>query len=93
MCNHKELLAIFQDFGDWLTSLPRFLIYPESVGNFVSTKTSFFLFQIAVQHSRAEGFCDVFVWGWNECQNPKYLYTKSFQEEYPEGMFLPFTYL
>ena len=42
-------------------------------------------FQIAVQHSSAEEFCDVFVWGWNECQNPKFLYTKNFQGEYPEG--------
>lgn len=42
---------------------------------------------IAIQHSPENAFCDVFVWGWKECQNPKFLYSHSFQEDYPTGLY------
>lgn len=42
-------------------------------------------FLIAIQRSLTNAFFDVFVWGWNECQNPRFLYTHSFKDTYATG--------
>ena len=44
---------------------------------------------IAIQQGfgEIEGFHDVFVWKWEECQKPRFFYSYSFQQEYPSGLF------
>ena len=44
---------------------------------------------IAIQQGVGGGgsFHEVFVWRWEECQKPRYLYSYSLQKEYPTGLF------
>ena len=44
---------------------------------------------IAVQQSTGGigSFHDVFVWSWEECQKPRFLYSHSLHKEYPTGLF------
>ena len=44
---------------------------------------------IAIQQGVAGSqlFHDIFVWQWEECQKPKYLYSYNLQNEYPTGLF------
>ena len=42
---------------------------------------------MAIQHTMNHAFNDIFVWGWKECQNPRYLYSYDMSKLYPTGLF------
>jgi len=42
---------------------------------------------IAIQHTVNHAFNDIFVWSWNECQNPTFLYSHDLSTTYPTGLF------
>jgi len=42
---------------------------------------------IAIQHTVNHAFNDIFVWSWNECQNPSFLYSHDLSSTYPTGLF------
>ena len=44
-------------------------------------------FPIVIQHKPNHEFNDVFVWGWEECQNPRFLYSYNLKPIYPTGLF------
>ena len=44
-------------------------------------------FLIAIQHTVNHAFNDIFVWSWNECQNPSFLYSYDLSTAYPTGLF------
>ena len=43
-------------------------------------------FLVAVQFSQRQ-FNDLYVWKWNECQNPEFLYNYDLYPLYPRGLF------
>ena len=44
-------------------------------------------FLVVLQHDTQYQFNDIFVWGWRECQNPRFLYSKNLMSLYPTGLF------
>lgn len=42
---------------------------------------------MAIQHNISQSFNDIFVWKWNECQSPSFLYSFDLSPLYPTGLF------
>ena len=43
-------------------------------------------YMIVIQYSEESEINDIFVWEWDECQNPKFKYVHSLYDLYPEGL-------